>query len=93
MLKPWKIIKCMQCPGIACMFALSLYSTTSIGKAGNTKEESITVPLTSSLTGLDYSVLQIVNCHTADSQPVKQEVNGTVILSPLVFPGYSNGLP
>ncbi len=51
---------------------------------------SITVPLTSSLTGLDLSVLQIktkiVTCHTADSNPVKQEVNGTVILPSLVFP-------
>jgi len=26
-----------------------------------------------------------VSCHTADSQPVKQEANGTVILPPLVF--------
>jgi len=36
------------------------------------------------------SVLQIktkiVSCHTADSKPVKQEVNGTVILPSLVFP-------
>jgi hypothetical protein len=42
---------------------------------------------------LDKSVLQIkteiVGCHTADSKPVKQEVNGTVILPPLVFPGLS----
>ncbi len=49
------------------------------------------VPLTSCLTGLDLSVLQIktkmVSCHTADSKPVKQEVNGTVILPPLVFSG------
>jgi hypothetical protein len=30
--------------------------------------------------------MQIVSCHTADSKPVKQEVNGTVILPPLVFP-------
>ncbi len=56
---------------------------------GNTKEGSITVPLTSCLTGLDLSVLQIktkiVRCHTADSKPVKQEVNCTVILPPLVF--------
>ncbi len=29
----------------------------------------------------------IVSCHTADSKPLKQEVNGTVILFPLVFPG------
>ncbi len=51
--------------------------------AGNTKGGSITVPLTSCLTGLDYSVLQIktkiVSGHRADSKPVKQEVNGTVI--------------
>ena len=36
------------------------------------------------------SVLQIktkiVSSHTADSKPVKQEVNGTVIIPPLVFP-------
>ncbi len=53
---------------------------------------SITVPLTSCLTGLDYSVLQIktkiVSCNTADSKPVKQEVNVTVIPPPLVFPGF-----
>ncbi len=56
---------------------------------GNTKGGSITVPLTSCLTGLDLSVLQIkkiVCCHTADSKPVKQEVKSTVILPPLVFP-------
>jgi hypothetical protein len=33
---------------------------------------------------------KIVSCHTADSKPVKQEVNGTVILPPLVFTEYSN---
>ncbi len=58
--------------------------------AGNTKGGSVTVPLTSCLTGLDQSVLQIKtkigSCHTADSKPVKQEVNSTVILPPLVFP-------
>jgi hypothetical protein len=51
----------------------------------------MTVPLTSCLTGLDKSVLQIktkiVSCHTADYKTVKQEVNGTVTLPPLVFPG------
>ncbi len=31
---------------------------------------------------------KIVSCHTANSKPVKQEVNGTVILPPLVFPGH-----
>jgi hypothetical protein len=63
-------------------------------QAGNTKGGSITVPLTSCLTGLDLSVLQIktkiVSCQTADSKPVKQEVNSTVILPPLVFPGQTN---
>jgi len=58
---------------------------------GNTKGGSSTVLLTSCLTGLEKYVLQIktkkiVSCHTADSKPVKQEVNGTVILPPLVFP-------
>ncbi len=59
--------------------------------AENTKGGSITVLLTSCLTSLDQSVLQIktktVRCHTADSKPVKQEVKGTGILPPLVFPG------
>ncbi len=62
--------------------------------AGNTKGGTITVLLTSCLTGLDLSVLKIktniVCCHTADSKPVKQEVNGTVILPPLVFSGSSH---
>jgi len=29
---------------------------------------------------------KIVSCHTVDSKQVKQEVNSTVILPPLVFP-------
>ncbi len=57
---------------------------------GNTKWGSITVPLASCLTGLDWSVshikTKIASCHTADSKPDKQEVTGTVILPPLVFP-------
>ncbi len=28
---------------------------------------------------------KIVSCHTGDYKPVKQEVNGTVILPPLIF--------
>jgi hypothetical protein len=43
------------------------------------------------------SVLQIktkiVSCHTANSKPVKQEVNGTVTLPPLVFPGLAKDNP
>jgi hypothetical protein len=57
---------------------------------GNTKWGSITVLLTSCLTSLDLSFMQIktkiFSCHTADSNPVKQEVNGTVVLPPLVYP-------
>jgi hypothetical protein len=30
---------------------------------------------------------KIFSSHTADSKTAKQEVNGTVILPPLVFPG------
>jgi hypothetical protein len=33
---------------------------------------------------------RIVSCHTAESKPVKQEVNGMVILLPLVFSGGNN---
>jgi hypothetical protein len=62
----------------------------SIADYPNQKRGSITIPLTSCLTGLDWSVLKIktkiVTCHTDDSKPVKQEVNGAVILPPLVFP-------
>ncbi len=60
-------------------------------KSGNTKEGSITVLLTSCLTDLDKSVFQIktkiVSFCTADSKPVKQEANSTVILPTLVCPG------
>jgi len=64
---------------------------SGVSQQGILKGGSITVPLTSCLTGLDWSVLQIktkiVRCHTADSKLVKQEVNSIVILPPLVFPG------
>ncbi len=65
--------------------------TSALVWPGNTKGRSSTVELTSCLTCSDKSVSQtdtkIVNCHTADSKPVKQEVNRTVILPPLVFHG------
>ncbi len=35
---------------------------------------------------------KIVSCRTANSKPVKQEVNGTVILLPFVFPGVMHNL-
>ncbi len=60
-------------------------------KPGNTNGGSITVLKTSCLSGLYEPVLQIktkiVSCNTADYKPVKQEVNGRVILPPLVFLG------
>jgi len=75
------------------VYLLQRYVSLQIVLPGQTKEGSITVLLTSCLTGLDYTVLQIktkiVSCHTADSKRVKQEVNGTVILPPLVFPGFT----
>ncbi len=61
-----------------------------MARPGNTKRGSITVQLTSCLASLDWSILQIkatiVICHTADSKAVKQEVNSTGLLPPLVFP-------
>jgi hypothetical protein len=52
------------------------------------------VPLTSCLTGLDSAVWQLIIFvfirKTGASKPVKQEVNGTVILPPLVFPASGN---
>jgi hypothetical protein len=33
---------------------------------------------------------KIVSGHTADSKPVKQDFNSTVILPPLVFPGLTS---
>ncbi len=60
--------------------------STKYGVAGNAKGGSITITLTSCLTGLYKSVLKIktkiVSCHTADSKPVKQEVNSTAIILP-----------
>ncbi len=55
------------------------------------RQGSITVLLTSCLTGLESAVWQLTIfvfiCKTDYSKPVKQEVNGTMILPPLVFPG------
>jgi hypothetical protein len=57
---------------------------------GNTKGGSITVLLASCLTGLESAVWQLTIfvfiCKTDQSKPIKQEVNGTVILPPFVFP-------
>ncbi len=75
----------------ACRIRVPDSPEQAILKARNTKEGSITVPLTSGLTGLDLPVLQIktkiVSCHTANAKPVRQEVNCTVILNPFSIPG------
>jgi hypothetical protein len=67
-------------------FVIFLTSPPRMPAAGNTKGGSITVPLTSCLTGLEWSVLQIktkiVDFHTTDYKLAKQEVDGTVILPP-----------
>jgi hypothetical protein len=83
----------LRCNG-CCRQILWLIAQRYELQPGNTKGESIIIPLTSCLTGFDQSVLliktKIVSCHRADSKPVKQEVKGTVIIPPLVFPGYSH---
>ncbi len=70
------------------------HTHTHTHKPGNTKGRSIIEPLTSCLTGLNESVLQInikiFSCHTVGSKPVKEEVNGTMILPPLLFPTYTH---
>jgi hypothetical protein len=82
-----------QLLALSCYLSRFLDRRRSILDPGNTKEGNIIVTLTSCLTGLELSVLQIktkiVSCHTADSKSVKQEVNDTVILPSLVFPGSS----
>ncbi len=74
----------------ATRFAIGLLEAASV-YPGNTKGGSITVPLTSCLTGLESVVRQLTIfvfiCKTDLSKPVKREVNGTVI--PLVFPSLS----
>ncbi len=66
------------------------FKASSTCNSGNTKGGSIPVPLTPCLTGLESAVWQLTIfdfiCKTDWSKPVKQEVNGTVILPPLVFP-------
>jgi hypothetical protein len=59
-------------------------------QTGNAKGGSITVLSTSCWTGLESAVWQLTIlvfiCKTDQSEPVKQEVNRTVILPCLVFP-------
>jgi hypothetical protein len=72
--------------------SLNILNWNTRDTTGNTKGVSITVPLTSCLTGLESAVRQLTIfvfiCKTDKSKQVKQEVNGILILPPLVFPGY-----
>ncbi len=58
--------------------------------SGNTKGGSITVPLTSLESAVWLLNCFVFICKTDLSKPVKQEVNGTVILPRLVFPDHMN---
>jgi hypothetical protein len=81
--------------GFLFLIKCHLADTSLIAVAGNTKGGRITVPLTSCLTGQESAVWQLTIfvfiCKTDKSKPVTQEVNGTVILPTLVFPGCSIG--
>jgi hypothetical protein len=71
---------------------LSITAFAIIDYTGNTKGGSVTIDLLFDWFGLVCLAnknKKIFSCHTADSKPVKQ-VNGTVILPPLVFPGLLN---
>ncbi len=67
-------------------FIIHITSLSSKHKLEILKGGSITVPLTSCLTGLELYVRQqtifVFICKTDQSKPVKQEVNGTLILPP-----------
>ncbi len=62
-----------------------------MAQSGNTKGRSITVPLTSWMTGFESAVWQQITFvfifKTDYSKPVNQEVKGTAILPLIVFPG------
>ncbi len=66
------------------------FTNRHTNKPGNSKGGSITIPLNSCLTGLELAVWQLTIfvfiCKTDQSKSLKQEVNTTVILPPLVFP-------
>ncbi len=72
-----------------------LRNATTYTWTGNAEGGSIPLLLTSRLTGLGQSVLQTktknLSCHTADSKPVKQEVN--IQSPPLVFPDQGLVMP
>jgi hypothetical protein len=71
-----------------CSVSLSLVSSCWVH--GILKGGSITVPLTSFLTGLEsaawHLTISIFICKTDYSKPVKQEVNGTMDTSPFSIP-------
>ncbi len=87
---------CIKCMVFEILYTFTLptllyneWTATGIYYTRNTKGGSITVSLTSCLTGLESAVwllkIFVFICKTDWSKPVKQEVTGTVILPPLVF--------
>ncbi len=88
MLNPCQVILCIQCPGSACLFHLCSYYELYQGILKG--KYHCTVDLLFDWFGLVCfaNKNKNVSCHTANSKPVKQEVNGMVILPPLLlFPG------
>ncbi len=84
-----KDIKCAKQGSFGWVIWSSVKSEEWCARAGNTKGGSIihcTIDLRFDWFGLDCYAKKIVSCHTANSKPVKQGVNGSVILPPLVFP-------
>jgi hypothetical protein len=83
----------LQTNKLECLYLVQVSCTIWVSRGRfveprNTKGGSITEQLTSFLRISLFCKMKtkIVSCHTAYSKPVKQEVNGTVILPPLVFP-------
>ncbi len=83
-----------RCQGVSFPLPLGIGSKFKpwlVAAAVKTKGGSITLLLTSCLTGLELAVWQLTIfvfvCKRDKSKQVKQEVNCTVILPPLVFPG------
>jgi len=86
----WRGSKSFVCTWQA-LKAYCTYFVKVLPYPDNTKGGSITVPLTSCLTGLEsavYSNVQFLFLFAKQAIPNQsnKEVNGTVILSPLVFP-------
>ncbi len=78
-----------------CQLSYNWFQTSQTGSLWYSDTSPSSTPWSETGFGTYFVVLlkpKIVSCHTADSKPVKQEVDGTVMLSPLVvFPDSSIG--